>query len=162
MIEFRKATIEDISELVGLRIELLKEINREDNIDVETQTGVEELLHNYFRNNLPNEKFIAWLAIDEGKIIATSGLCFYSVPPLFKKIDGNIKKMNGNIAYIMNIYTVPEHRGEGIAKRLFEKVLTEAKSLGYKKITLHATDMGQRLYIKYGFKVTDSEMILNV
>lgn len=38
----------------------------------------------------------------------------------------------------------------------------KAKSLGYKKFTLHATDMSKRLYKKYGFKVTDSEMILNV
>ena len=160
MIEFRKATIKDISELVRLRIEFLKEINREYNIDIEIQTKSEELLYKYFRNALYNGSFIAWLALFEGKIIATSGLCFYSLPPLFKKINGKIKIMSGNVAYIMNMYTVPEYRKKGIATILFEKILAEAKDLGCRKISLHATDMSYNLYKKFGFKITDSEMVL--
>lgn len=62
----------------------------------------------------------------------------------------------------MNMYTAPDYRNRGIAKLLFEKVLEEAKCLGYKKICLHATDVGQNLYKKYGFELTNSEMELNI
>lgn len=85
MIKYRKASIEDTSELVRLRIEFLKEANSEKNIDFKIHKEIEELLYKYFEKNLSNEKFIAWLALSKGKIIATSGLCFYRVPPLFKK-----------------------------------------------------------------------------
>lgn len=162
MIKYRKAIENDISELIRLRIEFLKEANEKQNIDADIKKETENLLYAYFKENLSSEKFIAWLGISKGNIIATSGLCFYDIPPLFKKLNGNIKTINGKIAYIMNMYTLPDYRNRGIAKLLFEKVLEEAKNLGYKKICLHATAIGQNLYEKYGFELTNSEMELNI
>lgn len=162
MIKYRKATENDISELVRLRIEFLKEANEKQNIDADIKKETENLLYTYFKENLSSRKFIAWISISKGNIIATSGLYFYNIPPLFKKINGNVETVSGNIAYIMNMYTAPDYRNRGIAKLLFEKVLEEAKCLGYKKICLHATDVEQNLYKKYGFELTNSEMELNI
>lgn len=88
MIKYRKATENDISELVRLRIEFLKEANEKQNIDADIKKETENLLYAYFKENLSSGKFIAWLGISKGNIIATSGLCFYNIPPLFKKING--------------------------------------------------------------------------
>ncbi len=162
MIEYRKAEVKDIDELVKLRIEFLKEANQENNIDDEVLNKCEGDLYDYFNSRLLDDSFIAWIAIDEGKIIATSGMCFYNTPPMFKKIDGDILYMDGKVAYIMNMYTLSEFRKIGIARILFDKTVEEAKTLGYRKITLHATEMGRKLYENFGFVEVDDEMVLNI
>ncbi len=162
MIKYRKTTVDDIDALVRLRIEFLKEANQENNIDGEILIKCEEALSDYFNSRMVDDSFIAWIALDEGKIIATSGMCFYNTPPLFKKIDGDIQYMDEKVAYIMNMYTLPEYRRQGIARILFDKIVEEAKTLVYRKITLHATEMGRKLYEKFGFVEVDDEMVLNI
>ncbi len=153
LITYRKASISDVDELVRLRIEFLKEAQ---NIESEIYDScLEESLRLYFNNTISNNTFIAWLALDDNKIVATSGLCFYNLPPSYKNFTGNV-------AYIMNIYTQSDYRNKGIATYLFEKMIEEAKNLGYRKLCLHATEKGRSLYLKYGFKNTDNEMVLNL
>jgi predicted acetyltransferase len=42
------------------------------------------------------------------------------------------------------------------------KVLTEAKERGFKKASLHATEMGRPIYEKFGFKKVDNEMDIDL
>ncbi len=154
MIEFRKADSGDINTIVGLRIEFLKEAQK-NHADIIHDKVLGESLHDYFCKNMNNGQFIAWLAVDEKKIVGTSGLCFYTTPPSYKN-------RTGRIAYIMNMYTLPSHRRMGIARHLFARILDEAKEVGVKKICLHATEDGRGLYEKFGFEGTDDEMILSV
>ena len=143
MITYRKATLSDAEKLAEIRSFFLKEMNNvtseEDRVIVE-QANLE-----YLRKALYDNTFISWIALDNEVIIATSGLSFSVVPPFF-----NI--LTGKVAYIMNMYTLPSYRNRGIGSELFKKIIDEAKQLGYKKITLNATNMGRPLYEKYGFK----------
>ncbi len=151
MIEYRKANIDDVAELVSLRIEFLKEIR-----NIQTDCNDSEIwksLAEYFRTNLKNNSFIAWLALDNGRIVATSGLCFYTLVP-------SSKNLTGKVAYIMNMYTHPNYRNRGIATYLFQKMIDEAKNLDYQKIALHASEQGKPIYCKFGFENTDDEMVL--
>lgn len=153
MFEYRKANINDVAELVRLRIEFLKEAH---NIESENNDpDLERSLTNYFNGTLNNNSFIAWLALDKNEIVGTSGLCFYTLVP-------SERNLTGKVAYIMNMYTQPNYRNKGIATYLFQKMIDEAKSLGYKKLALHATEKGKPLYLKCGFKVTNNEMMLNL
>lgn len=148
--EIRKANYNDIPELTKIRMDLLRE-RAADGI-----SGSEQLLYDksykYFVENIPNVNFVSYIAIDDGKIVATSGLCFYLVPPT----SGNI---SGKVAYIMNMYTNPEYRKRGLAMKLLDCVVNEAKTKGYTKITLNASEMGKPIYKKYGFKDVDNDMI---
>lgn len=153
-ISYRKATIHDIDELVRLRIEFLKEVQK-----VETrQYSEDELrhsLHAYLSKSMNNDEFVAWLAISGGEIVATSGLCFFQITPGFTLIDGKI-------AYILNIYTLPAWRGKSIGKQVFSHILQEAVSRGYKRISLHASEDGRPIYEKFGFRSTSDEMELTL
>ena len=143
MITYRKAILSDAKKLSEIRSLFLKEMN---NITTEEdRIVVEQANFEYFKKALCDNTFVAWIAIDNEEIIATSGLSFFSVPPFFSVL-------NGKVAYIMNMYTFPIYRNRGIGTKLFVKIVDEAKHLGYKKITLNATDMGRPLYEKYGFK----------
>ena len=153
MIGYRRAEVKDIEDLVRMRIQFIKEVQHVEGSDKDE--ALAEELRKFFNATMPEDRFIAWLAEESGKIIGTSGLCFYSLAPSYKN-------MSGGVAYIQNMYTLPEHRGRGVAKVLFDKVLCEAKALGYKKISLHATEMGRPIYEKFGFTKVDNEMALNL
>ena len=60
----------------------------------------------------------------------------------------------------MNMYTRPEYRRKGIAAKTLDLLVQDAKSRGITAISLEATDMGRKLYEKYGFLDMKSEMEL--
>jgi len=92
-------------------------------------------------------------AVTDGKIVATSGIQFLERPPIYENIDG-IE------AHIMNVYTLPEHRGEGIATALLNNIITQARDKKAGRILLHAIGKDQSIYEKLGFKSTQNEMEL--
>jgi GNAT superfamily N-acetyltransferase len=143
----RKANLKDIEEIVRLRIEFMCEINKTENVP----EGLEHHLKEYFEENMKNDTFVAWLAIDNDRIISICAICFYTVPPTLKNITGKT-------AYIMNVYTKLEYRKRGLAAKLFARILEEAKEHGCKKIHLSATKEGSILYEKFNFKYNDREM----
>lgn len=60
----------------------------------------------------------------------------------------------------MNMYTNPEYRRKGIAYRVLDMLVKEAKDRGITAISLEATAMGRPLYEKYGFIKMEEEMEL--
>lgn len=60
----------------------------------------------------------------------------------------------------MNKYTNPAYRRRGIAYKILDLLVNEARNRNISCISLEATDMGRPLYEKYGFKKMNSEMEL--
>ena len=150
MINYRKATVNDSDILAKIRSIFIVEVvgcSETERIEVETANKI------YFEKALADDSFAAWIALDDDKIVATSGLSFSVVPPAFK--------FDGKLAYIMNMFTFPEYRNQGIGTELLKRVVEEAKNRGYKIIKLNATEMGRPLYEKYEFKDSHGEMIFN-
>ena len=144
MVICKGANNNDIIELIKLRIEFLKE-NNNVSYSEEDYISIEKNLRTYFIEHLSNNEYISWVAVIENEIIATSGLSFHNLPP-------SMINPTGRIAYIMNMYTKPSYRRQGIGTELFIRIIEEAKVLGYKKIELHATANGISIYKKQGFK----------
>lgn len=65
----------------------------------------------------------------------------------------------GELPYVMNVYTVPEARGRGVATGLLEEILHWCRARGFPRVTLNASDMGRGVYERLGFE-TGSEMRL--
>ena len=53
---------------------------------------------------------------------------------------------SGKKAYIMNMYTDPSYRRQGIAYKTLDMLVNVSKERGVKQISLEATDMGRPLY----------------
>ncbi len=149
--EYKRATIENIDELVRTRIIVLRAANRLlDDVDMSI---VEQESYAYYKRALESGEHIAYLVYDNEKFIGAGGVSFYQVMPTYHNPTG--KK-----AYIMNMYTAPEYRRRGIVFRTLDLLIKDAKELGVLQIALEATDMGRPLYEKYGFVKMEDEMEL--
>lgn len=150
-LNYRKATIEDIDLLTKTRIEVLRAANGlSDDTDM---TEVEHQSYEYYRKALHDNTHTAYLVFDGDRFAGAGGISYYQVMPTFHNPDGNK-------AYIMNMYTRPEYRRQGIARRMLDILISDAKSRGIRFITLEATQMGKPLYEKAGFVPLKNEMIL--
>lgn len=149
--EYRRATPNDIDELVRTRITVLRAANKlSDDADM---SAVEKETFAYYRRALENGEHIAYLVYDSGTFVGAGGVSFYQVMPTYHNPSG--KK-----AYIMNMYTAPEYRRQGIALHTLDLLVKDARNQGISHISLEATDMGRPLYEKYGFVKMEDEMEL--
>ena len=148
--EYKRATMEDIDELVRTRIIVLRAANKLS--DDEDMSVVEESKA-YYGRALETGEHIAYLVYDNGAFVGAGGVSFYQVMPTYHNPTG--KK-----AYIMNMYTAPEYRRQGIAIHTLDLLVKDAKEQGVLQIALEATYMGRPLYERYGFAKMEDEMEL--
>lgn len=149
--EYRKATTNDIDELVRTRIIVLRAANKlSEDTDM---TQVEKESYDYYAKALQTSEHTAYLVYDEEMFIGAGGVSFYQVMPTYHNPSG--KK-----AYIMNMYTAPEYRRQGVAYKALDLVVKEAKARGITQISLDASEVGRKLYEKYGFVPMKDEMEL--
>ncbi len=149
--EYKRATMEDIDELVRTRIIVLRAANKlSDDVNMSL---VEKESFAYYKHALESGEHIAYLVYDDDTFVGAGGVSFYQVMPTYHNPTG--KK-----AYIMNMYTAPEYRRQGIALHTLDLLVKDAKEQGVLQIALEATDMGRPLYERYGFVKMEDEMEL--
>lgn len=148
---YKKASIEDINELVQTRIIVLRAANKlSEDVDMSL---VEQESYEYYKRALQTGEHIAYLVYDNDKFIGAGGVSFYQVMPTYHN-------PSGRKAYIMNMYTAPEYRRCGIAYHTLDLLVKDAKEQDVLQIALEATQMGRPLYEKYGFVSMKDEMEL--
>ncbi|MCJ8313528.1 MAG: GNAT family N-acetyltransferase [Saccharospirillaceae bacterium] len=148
-IDYRKAVVQDITDLIDLRIQQLKDEGYPETNNI--RADLNEYFLNHISNNATNNSLICWVGTYNNRIIATAGLCIYQLPPSFSN-------PSGKIAYLTNIYTADEYRKNGIASYLIETLLNEAKTRNFLGVRLHASELGQSVYKKLGFNETNGYM----
>ena len=149
--EYRKATIDDLDMLVSTRITVLRAANKlDDNVDM---SKVERESRDYYEKALLDGSHTAYLVFDDGEFVGAGGVSYFRVMPTYHN-------PSGRKAYIMNMYTAPDHRRRGIAYNTLDLLVKDAKAQGVAAISLEATDMGRPLYERYGFVKMNDEMEL--
>jgi GNAT superfamily N-acetyltransferase len=98
-------------------------------------------------------EYLAWMADrGDGGIVAGLGLWLMDWPP--HMIGPGARRGN-----ILNVYTQPEARRQGIARRLMETALEWCRTHGIRAVILHASPEGRALYEKLGFQPTNEMRI---
>ena len=69
---------------------------------------------------------------------------------------------SGLRGHLMNVYTKQQYRLRGIARKMLEMLINEAKEKGATEISLDTTTEGRPLYIKCGFTESNECMVLNL
>jgi GNAT superfamily N-acetyltransferase len=101
---------------------------------------------------LTQEIYRGWFHEKDGQIVAGIGLILLNWGP--SKNDPSPLR-----ARVVNVYTAPEIRREGLARSLLTHALEETHVLGIQTVSLGTSEMGQSLYEEFGFQFYASEML---
>lgn len=142
-INIRLATMDDIEQLVNLRILQQQEDWGSEYIDYDGDFYNRTL--NALDDFLRWESGVIFIAETKGKVIATCGLQKINMLPQCND--------DGKYGYIFNVFTVKEFRKRGIQSLLIEKVLNYSKEMCITEIKLETdSEIAINLYKKYGFE----------
>lgn len=144
MIEYKLAEMNDIDQLVDLRLQMQLEAN---GMKLEqVSLNYKDEVRSYFLRTLPNQKYLSCVAVHHQKIIGTAGICFYEKPPSI--IGGS-----GLVGYVTNVFVETEYRKKGIGTRLMTELNRIAVGKNADKLHLGATRDGLSIYKSVGYKV---------
>ena len=145
MIEYRQLEIKDLDEFIRIRINQLREEGATEDIDLKPA------LLDFYNRHLSDGTFVSYLAVDGDKIVGTSGMSFVEKPPYFGC-------PSGKLGLLSSMYTDPNYRRQGIAKKLLSLVVDAARDYGCGTVQITASDMGVLLYTDFGFVKNENFM----
>jgi GNAT superfamily N-acetyltransferase len=112
----------------------------------------------YLRDALPRGEYHGWLATgggDPATIVAGAGVQLRRVLP-FPQRQGSVERVaTGRQAIVLNVYTAPSWRRQGVARSLMERIIAWARAEGIESLVLHASQNGRALYQQLGFVATN-------
>ncbi len=149
-VEIRKATAQDLVEMIQSRLETLRAVN-----DLPADYPFSEAFVAVCRSFFEQGNHTTALALEDGRAVGCATLCYLEMMPTFSHLTGKR-------AYLMNVYTRPEYRRQGIAQGLLGLLLAAAREKGVTEISLDTTAMGKPLYEKCGLVAANEYMVLHI
>ena len=152
-ITIRMATVDDASIIVHHRHAMWFDMGRADPSALEAMDASFVL---YVARALRDGTYLGWLAQTNdpqgaapGQVVAGAGLIVHEWP------SGPVCPAQPRRAYILNVYTEPEFRGRGIARRIMTEIVEWCRTQGLGSVSLHASQSGRHLYESLGFQPTN-------
>ena len=108
----------------------------------------------YVKAGLEGGSYHGWLIENEDGVVAGGGVVLMEFP-------SSPRDSRAIRAFIVNMYTEPPFRKQGLAKMIMEEMIRWCKEQGFRWVALHASDAGRHLYETLGFKPTN-EMRLSL
>ena len=154
-IVYKKLTEAELGTFIDMRISQLTEEYETEGKEVPENVDLKSALFDYYRRHMADGTFVSWLAMDGDRIIGTSGMSFVEKPPYFTC-------PSGRLGLLSSMFTDPEYRRMGIAKKLLDRVVGEARNYGCGAVHITASDMGVKLYSAYGFRHNGNFMMYDL
>ena len=142
-ISIGQATVADIGELGRLRLEYLSE-----DFGELTSEQEEKLVHEiapYLRWHLGTGLMVFVARDDEAGIVSCAWLLLIEKPP-------SPRFLHGRTGTLFNVYTHPDWRRRGLASRVMEALIEDARLRHLDLLELNATEDGYPLYRTLGFR----------
>jgi GNAT superfamily N-acetyltransferase len=149
MFEIRLAVLEDAELIAQQRKQMFLDAGQPDDARM---AAMFEAFVPWVQGKLAEDRYIGWLASEDGRTAGGAGLWLMEFPPHFLQVEP-VR------AYLLNFYTAPEFRGRGLAKTLLKEAVYEGRRRGCEVVTLHASKFGRPIYEKDGFKQTNEMML---
>jgi GNAT superfamily N-acetyltransferase len=143
----RLATVADAPIIVHHRRAMFTDMGLGDSKDLD---AMEATFAPYVTRALGDGSYRGWLAeTGGGRVVAGGGLIVHEWPAR----PGN--PSDPRRAYILNVYTEPDHRKQGLARRIMTAILAWCRAERLKAVSLHASTFGRPLYESLGFERTN-------
>ena len=151
MYTIRRATIEDVDSIVQHRRGMFLDIGFPD--DDLLKQKIEDF-RPWLETKMAENEYMAWLGIADGQTVAGLGLWLIEWPP-------HLFGLARHRGYILNVYTHPDHRRQGLARDLTRTAVDWCAKHGLDFVFLHASPQGRLVYEGLGFQ-PGSEMRLHL
>ena len=149
-IDVRPAELNQLEVLMNWRMAVLREVFA---LPAEAMLNELEAANRaYYQAKIPTGEHLACFAYQGQDIVGCGGVCFQQEMP-------SPDNPSGRCAYLMNIYTRPDRRGQGVGRAVVCYLTRQAQERGVSKIYLEASASGRPLYAKLGFEEMGGYMI---
>lgn len=141
----RTATVADLPTIMRHRREMFTDMGYRDtaSLDAMEATSVP-----FIRAGLENGSYRGWLMETTEGVVAGGGVAILDYPSSPR--DPSLRR-----AYILNMYTEPAYRRQGLAKTIVEAMIRWCREQGFAWVSLHASADGRHLYETMGFQPTN-------
>lgn len=143
--------MEDVETIVQQRRAMFFDMGHRD------EAALDSMCHGFrpwLKRQMEDGHYLAWFAMDEGQQVAAGlGLWLMDWPP--HMIGGGSRRGN-----ILNVYTRPASRRQGLARSLMLVALQWCRDHGIATVILHASKEGRGVYEKLGFQSTNEMRII--
>jgi GNAT superfamily N-acetyltransferase len=155
VMDLREASNSDISIMAIHHRKMFEEIweRKKEHLEIRKANKIEKAYTLKLETELERGICKAWVIEDEGKIISSGAITIVSLVP-------NPSDLSFRVAYLHSMYTEKSHRNKKCAQRIIQYAIRHCKSLGIKRILLNASDAGQPVYQKFGFRSAPDTMRL--
>jgi GNAT superfamily N-acetyltransferase len=157
LIPLRPATLDDAPAIARHRRQMFRDMGYHDEARLDSMMA--KFLP-WVEAKMASADYLAWLAVNDKeekvnkgeKIVAGAGLWLMDWPP--HMIGSSSRRGN-----ILNVYTEPEFRRRGLARRLMEAAIDWCKANQIDLVILHASPEGRALYESVGFRSSNEMRI---
>ena len=142
----RRATIDDAPIITHHRRAMFQDMGECDNTKLDAMSAS---FKSWVTDRLASGEYCGWLTMNEqGTVIAGAGLWLLAWAP-------TPSDQSTHRGYIFNVYTQPDYRRRGLARRLMVTILDYCRENKMGVVALHASADGRALYESLGFKQTN-------
>jgi GNAT superfamily N-acetyltransferase len=99
-------------------------------------------------------EYFGFLAEHDGAVVSGGGVWLRPLLPRPGTLQGSLE------AYVLNVYTEPEHRRGGVARAIMNAILEWSHEQRVARVTLHASREGRPLYEDLGFEPSNEMRIV--
>jgi ribosomal protein S18 acetylase RimI-like enzyme len=147
----RRATVEDTSITMHHRHAMFQDMGERDAAKLNAMC---DAFSRWVSARLTNGEYLGWLVDNEqGTVVAGTGLWLLAWAP-------TPSDQSAQRGYIFNVYTQPDYRRRGLARRLMQTIFDHCRKNKITVVALHASDHGRALYESLGFKQTNEMRLL--
>ena len=141
----RRGTPADIPVIANHRLGMFTEMEFG---DPSTYSAYESEFQSFASQEMSADRFHSWLAESpDGEIVAGGAVLIVPWP-------ANPKHRQQQRAFLLNVFTEPAFRRQGIARSLVQTMMDWCRGQGFGSVFLHASDAGRPLYQSMGFQPT--------
>lgn len=148
MIKYQIADKKNIEQVLSARYETIRAV-----CGLQADYVFSHDFQNITRKYFENAEQTTVLAFDNDKAVGCATVCYIELMPTFEH-------PTGKRGHIMNVYTAPDHRRQGIGYNMMSMLIKDAEKNGVTELSLDATADGRMLYEKCGFKASEEGMVL--
>jgi ribosomal protein S18 acetylase RimI-like enzyme len=151
--EVREATAADIPLLARHRAAMFQDMG---SLAPGREQELTDATAEFLRQALPRGEYLGWVAettIAPREAVGGGGVQLRTILPRPRPRTDGIEL--GPEAIILNVYVEPAWRRRGVGEAVMRALLDSLAARGIRRIVLHASDDGRRLYERLGFAPTN-------